>query len=189
MFWFARKKTPSKEPLIVSPVNAAAPAIPVVQSDLVKLALKEVVRTYGVPTHWVICEVIPLDAPSGTLRFQLILTMTKWNEQLLRYTLTLQQKLLHSLGKYPPKSERTEYQVSWAFAPTCNSPILEIPSSANWVEPKPAGDGLGTLFDRRKTLRPASRSNQTFGCTEFAKHDNGDQDGEDFAKTSITPLR
>jgi hypothetical protein len=188
MFWFARKKTPSQEPLVVSPANAPAPAMPVVQSDLVQIALKEVLRTYGVPTHWVICEVIPLDAPAETLRFQLILTVTKWNEQLLRYTLTLQQKLLHSLGKYPSKSERTEYRVSWAFAPTCSSPILEIPSSASWVEPKPAGDGLGTLFDRRKTLRPVSRSDQIFGRTELTKNYNVDKDGEDFAKTSITPL-
>jgi hypothetical protein len=154
----------------------------------VRKKLREVLKAYGVPPHWVTCEVVPMEASAGILHFQLILTMAKWNAQLLRYTLTLQQKLLLSLGKNLLKFEKAEFQVSWTFAPSCNPPELEITNSGSWMEPEPAGDGLGKLFDRRKAPRSPSRSSQFPGRGELKGHGTADQEDDDFAKTSISPL-
>ena len=189
MFWFGKNKTQSREPVVASRVSVVTPAASVVHRDLVRMKLRKVLKAYGVPPHWVTCEVVPVEASAGILRFQLILTMTKWNAQLLRYTLTLQQKLLLSIEEYLPKSDRTEFRVSWTFAPSCNPPELEITNSASWVESEPASDGLSKLFDRRKAPRSPSRSSQLPGRGELKGHDNGDQEDEDFAKTSISPLR
>jgi hypothetical protein len=189
MLWFGKKKTPTKEPALASPPSpsgARMPAVPVAQRDLVNRVLKEVLRTYGVPPHWVTCELHALHAPAGPLRFELTLSMTKWNAQLLHYALTLQHSLLQSLQK----TEATEFLVRWAFAPACMPPTLEVPNPASWVERPVTQAGTGALFDRRKKPRPPSGSGKLPRRGEVPNPSGGndDQDGEGFAKTAIAPF-
>jgi hypothetical protein len=114
--------------------------------------------------------------------------MTKWNVQLMHYSLTLQQKFLDALWRNIADSERIEYQVFWVFAPSCLPPELGIPSLASWVEHKTDTDAKPEIFDRRKAQRAgtAANSSSTLLPTYLSECQSTTDDG--FAKTAVAPL-
>jgi hypothetical protein len=188
MLWFAKNKPTAADPTSAVPTGAIPSKPAVNHRDMVTLTLKKVLRTYGVPPHWVDCDLLPVDMPAGAPQFRLVLTMNNWNAQLLRYSLTLQQNLLHSLALNLTKFEPITFHVCWAFAPACVPPTLEVPTAASWLKREPAEEKVGDLLDRRKKPRAPSNSIKR-PLNDAAKiHLNGIPDGGGFDKTAIAPF-
>jgi hypothetical protein len=191
MLWFAKSKPAAVESVTAPPVSAKSPKPIVNHRDMVTLTLKKVLRTYGVPPHWVDCEVQAVETPAGVAQIRLVLTMNHWNPQLLRYTLTLQQNLLHLLALNLAQFEPVKFHVHWAFAPVCISPTLEVPAAGSWLQRPPADETVADLLDRRKTPRAPRATSDSIKRpmgAETRVHLNGNQDGSGFDKTAIAPF-
>ena len=184
MLWFKSRKMAAVEP---APADTPSTPEQSQHSDLADLsarALKDILRTYGAPPHWVSCEAFPLQAPAGVQRFQLVLSMAKWNAQLLKYSLTIQRELLEALWRSMPRGYETEFQVFWVFSPGCEAPALPVPPLASWTESTAASDRRSDFFDRRKAPRPSGPARDPH---DPYRVDDLNDDG--FEKTAVAPLR
>jgi hypothetical protein len=193
MLWFTNKKPVVAEPPMAAPPSAASPSAArpptaVDHRDMVTLTLKKVLRTYGVPPHWIDSELLPIDTSARGAQFRLILTMNHWNAQLVRYTLTLQQNLQHALAMNLTQFEPIKFHICWAFAPACIPPTLEVPAAASWLKRHPAEEQVGDLFDRRKAPRSPQDAPRRPLKGEVRIHVNGNQEGGGFDKTAIAPF-
>lgn len=197
MLWFSKNKPVATEPAAVAVSPALAkPSMPTVDHhDIVLVTLKKVLRTYGVPPHWVHCDVQPVDAQAAAGPIRLVLTMNNWNAQLLQYSLTLQQHLLHALALNLTQFEPVTFQIYWAFSPACVPPTLEVPHAGSWLKRPVATEAVGDFLDRRKTPRaphaphaPSDTSKRPAGAEATRAQLTDQQDGAGFDKTAIAPF-
>jgi hypothetical protein len=128
-----------------------------VRRELIRVVLKDTLRQHGIPLDWLACEVIviPRAPDKETLHIQLVLM--RWNDQLMRYALALQQQLLIGLDRFDPEIDHSGYVISWRFSPKFVNPFPVLPEPSHWLEavpPKAAATPVSVL-DRRKARRPA----------------------------------
>lgn len=161
MFDFLKNKRPanpsSVAPVSVSPSSNSTSHSNDVRRELVRVVLKDTLRQHGIPLDWLACEVIVVARSLDREQLHIQLVMKKWNEQLLRYAVPLQEQLLLGLDRFDPEVDHSKYVVSWRFSSQCGSPYRVMPEPDSWLQaaqPKPP-QAVDSVLDRRRNPRPS----------------------------------
>lgn len=158
MFDFLKNKRPAG-PSSVAPVSVAPSSVSHsndVRRELIRVVLKDTLRQHGIPLDWLACEVIVIARTLGEEQLHIQLVLKKWNEQLLRYAVPLQQQLLLGLDRFDPEDDHSKYVVSWRFSSQCGSPYRVMPEPGSWLQAAPPErpEATDSVLDRRRTRRP-----------------------------------
>ena len=131
-FLFGRSKKNLK-PQVAVETFSAQPKKNDIRVEMVRLALKSVLRRYGIPIHWIGCEIEPM-ASSGNSDVLLIqMVLLKWNDTLMCYAPELQKQFLTEIQFFDNTSEAANFLVVWKFAPDCGCPHDKLPETAFWT--------------------------------------------------------
>lgn len=108
-----------------------------IRLEMIRLALKSVLRRCGIPLHWIGCEIVPM-ARSGDSDVMLIqLVILQWHDGLMRYAPELQNQLLKEIQFFDSTAQAASLLIAWKFAPDCGYPNESLPEAGFWV-PAPA---------------------------------------------------
>lgn len=129
--------------------------------DLVRVVLRDILRSNGIPSDWIGCHVATRAQPGQVTGQQIQLVIQKWHDGLMRYAPVLQQQLLQGLQRFDPTINPTANTVVWAFAQDCGYPYSNMPAPAFWNTPadKPK-------FDLPPSARDMQRVDDDFAPTE-----------------------
>ncbi|PKO61073.1 MAG: hypothetical protein CVU24_10280 [Betaproteobacteria bacterium HGW-Betaproteobacteria-18] len=143
-FRFGRAKEPLKSKVMVEPASDQ-PKKSDLRREMIRLALKSVLRRYGIPFQWIGCEVVPM-ARSGDSQLMLIqLVLRKWHEGLMSYAPELQNQLLNEIQFFDSNAEAANFLFVWKFAPDCGYPNGQLPEPGFWgpaIDSTPGEQGL-----------------------------------------------
>ncbi len=138
---FGRPKAPEKNPASTDATTggradgeSAARLQANAQREMVRIAVKETLRQHGIPAAWVGSEVRLSSSNTLNKALTIRLILQEWQEALLPYLPVLQNKILQTLKSGNPSVDSTMHTVSWAFAPDCGCPHLDLPAPASWVK-------------------------------------------------------
>jgi len=145
-FLFGRSKKNLKPQLAVETVSPE-PKKSEVRLEMIRLALKSVLRRCGIPLPWIGCEIEPLARKSDSATTLIQLVILQWHDQLMRYAPELQKQLLNEIRFFDSSAEATEFLVVWKFAPDCGCPNDQLPEAGYWAPvpapaPAPVEQGL-----------------------------------------------
>ncbi len=170
----AAKKTPIR----------STSSTPAMNKELIRLALKDTIKAFGVPLEWIQCDVVDSVAGSARARINIVLEMQCWDEDLLRYSQLISKYFLKKIGLYLPGIDLSTFQISWSFGMECHSPYSVMPPVELWtpISKAPRHASASEYFDRRKKMRD--------GTASVHIHDDGlpNTDNEHYAPTAHSPL-
>lgn len=101
-----------------------------VQREQLRVAVKETLRTHGIPGAWVGGELISATNDQEDMAFVLILQ--EWHEEILRYLPALQSHILMTLRSQDPSLTILEKNVSWQFSADSGVPHKTLPHNVEW---------------------------------------------------------
>ena len=103
------------------------------QVELIRVAFKDTVRSSGLPPSWLGCEVHTVARHGRGEHIQVHLVIERWNEQLLRYSMPFQNRLIACLDRYEPHVDHTRYEWVWRYAGGCDCPHPALPAPQEWL--------------------------------------------------------
>jgi hypothetical protein len=116
----------------LAPVNLQRTGL---ENELVRLALKQVMKKQGIPSNWLATDGVRLHTKGGVERRCIHLQIKQWNEKLLHYAPALQKKILSTMDLFDPKIDHSAYMFAWSFAENIDYPISELPNIVIWSNP------------------------------------------------------
>lgn len=131
-FLFGRSKKNLKPQVVVESLSVQ-PKKNDIRLEMIRLALKSVLRRYGIPIPWIGCEIVPM-APSGDSDVLLIqLVLLKWHDELMRYAPELQKQFLTEIQFFDNTAAAANFLIVWKFAPDCGCPHDKLPETGFWA--------------------------------------------------------
>jgi len=131
-FLFGRSRKNLKPPFAVE-ATSAQPKKNDIRLEMIRLALKSVLRRYGIPIPWIGCEIVPM-APSGDSDVLLVqLVLLEWHDELMRYAPELQKQFLTEIQFFDNTAEAANFLIVWRFAPDCGCPHGKLPEAGFWA--------------------------------------------------------
>lgn len=189
MFEFLKTKRATSEAAPSAGTNLAPVQSPQqpndIRRELIRVVLKDSLRTHGIPTNWLACEVIIITRPQDRSELHIQLVILKWHEKLLRYADAFQREFLRDLDRFDPTVDHSGYIVSWRFSADCNCPFKKLPDPGTWLhsaQTQNADEPVAVLDRRRVAREPHSAPPNPV---------NSDRDSQpnEYAPTQVTPLR
>jgi hypothetical protein len=183
VFSFFKNKTNSQsfaQTVSLAPQDKQENAI---KRELVKGVLRDALRLSGIPPHWVTCELLNLsEAAENAVHVQL--TMNVWSEELLKFSVALQRRILIGLKHYEPEVDHSRHVFSWLISPHCQCPHLDMPAPDTWLRKtsQQTNDSVLNLFDRRQRPRGPIQNGSSHPDADIDPPDDG------FANTTRAPL-
>ncbi|MEN9539804.1 MAG: hypothetical protein RLZZ126_2039, partial [Pseudomonadota bacterium] len=137
LFGFGRQKTPPE----AVPSTRSEPANSALntrqhtdmQREMVSVVLKDLLRTNGIPSVWMGCDVSAGSPRSRGADMQIRLVVRQWNEQLVLHLPIIQKLLVEGLDRFEPSVDHSAYKISWTMAADCGYPHSELPSPDSWL--------------------------------------------------------
>ncbi len=149
-FLFGRSKKDIKPKRIAEPVSDQAKKNDI-RLEMIRLALKSVLRRYGIPLHWIGCEIEPMPGSDDADKTLIQLVILQWHDALMRYAPELQNQLLNEIQFFDTTADATSFLIVWKFAPDCGYPADQVPGADFWA---PAADS--TPPDQTQRARPVA---------------------------------
>jgi len=131
-FLFGRSKKDLKPKVMAEPVIDQTKKNDI-RLEMIRLALKSVLRRYGIPLHWIGSDIAPM-ARAGDSEVTLIqLVILQWHDGLMRYAPELQNQVLNEIQFFDNTAEATSFLIVWKFAPDCGYPTDQVPGAGFWA--------------------------------------------------------
>ncbi|GAB2600356.1 hypothetical protein GCM10027034_36870 [Ramlibacter solisilvae] len=113
-----------------------------VRRELLKVVLRDTLIRHGIPSKWVVAEVLTSTSRTGATGTHLRLVVKHWEPRLLHYAIPLQRSLLKRARIFDPLSTNWLTGISWRFELTDESGCPDMPHPGSWTasptEPVPA---------------------------------------------------
>jgi len=85
------------------------------QSEMVHLALDNVLRHRGMTPHSIHCELVPMAQPRGNDLTATQLVILGWSEGLMRYAPDLENELFDAIHQFSRSALRSDFLFVWRF--------------------------------------------------------------------------
>lgn len=124
-----------------APGRAGAPATMQqhgTRHELVKMAVRDVLKKHGIPTTWVACEILPGHTRDRIRGTHVRLVVREWLPSLLLYTVSIQRAILTRLIRIDPLSPACFAGVSWRYAVVDDNTCPALPPPTHGWQPKKA---------------------------------------------------
>jgi hypothetical protein len=151
-----------------------------IQRELVRVVLKDLLHSSGVPGNWLGCDVLVPSERSRDDDVTVQMRVLHWDERLLRYAPALERALLKGLDRFDPQVDHSRYKITWQFSPQCGCPYTELPDKQTWARPNAAPAPAANILDRRQRPRRPKAGES---------HQNGNSLADDFARTEMSSLK
>jgi hypothetical protein len=159
----------------------------VARRELLKVALRDTLNTYGIPAAWLGAEtLVTTSRAQRGIHWRLL--VKHWEPQLLLHSVPLQQSLIKRLMALDPKADSWLMGISWQFALPDESvcppmpPRLTattaavVPRPVTPAQPRAAAGGAKADLDKM------------FAARDQALKRAGDDQGAGFQRTEPAPL-
>lgn len=104
-----------------------------IRPEMIRLALKSVLRRYGIPLHWIGCDIVPMARSDNSDLTLIQLVVLQWHDALMRYAPEMQNQLLHEIQFFDSTAEAASFTIVWKFAPDCGYPNDKVPEAGFWA--------------------------------------------------------
>ena len=185
-FLFGRAKKNLKPTVVVETVGSK-PKKSDIRLEMIRLALKSVLRSCGIPLQWIGCEISPKANKGDSEAILIQLVILKWHDELMRFAPELQKRFLTEIQFFDSNADAANLLVLWKFAPDCGCPNDKLPEAGFWAslvkEPTPPEQTVSV-----KSLAAAAPLAAALPAAKFdlPKSKLDDDKGDDgFAATQI----
>ena len=180
---FGRDKKANKSKEKLEPANAQHKKSEI-RVEMIRLALKSVMRRYGIPIQWIGAEIVPAthSRESGALIIQLV--VRQWHDEVMRYAPELQKQLSMEIKFFDSTADLADFHFVWKFMPDCGYTHEKIPEPGTWViatEPTPVAAVLSATPAVAEPPKVSSAAKFDLPKTILDDHDQDDG----FAATQI----
>ena len=162
MFEFLKKMSAKKKaPHSASDAsNRLARSLSAMKREMIRLALKDTIKVFGIPPDWIQCYVVEGSEKADGKNTYIILEMQCWNENLLRYSHLIAENFLKRIGFYMADVDISNFHASWGYSTKCQSPYSVMPEMDLWapLDNNSAQAPTSDYFDRRKNKREVTSS-------------------------------
>jgi hypothetical protein len=124
--------------------------------ELLRVLTRDTLRYCGIPEGWVECQVLVVNTRKAQTHMHARLVVRHWDEQLLRYAVAFEQRLMAEVQRFEPQASEWLHSITWQFkADDC--PYTEMPPPETWTGAPVAvslldtGGGPGTDYDEPMT--------------------------------------
>lgn len=180
---FGRDKKANKSKEKLEPVSGQDKKSEI-RIEMIRLALKSVLRRYGIPIQWIGAEIVPTarSGDSGVLLIQLV--VRQWHDEVMRYAPELQNQVSTEIKFFDSTADLADFQFVWKFMPDCGYTQEKIPEPGTWAiatDPTPVEAVLPVkpAIAEPTKVAPAAK----FDLPKSALDDHDQDDG--FAPTQI----
>ena len=114
------------------------------RSQLVKVAMRELVRNSGISPGWIDCQTQIVASRSRGSGIYVRLALKHWDARLMAYTFAFQKELLNNIVAFDPKAANWLRGISWQLEVASTCPQTVLPSKDFWLE-APTPSTLGEI--------------------------------------------
>ena len=100
--------------------------------ELVRVMTRDTARFCGIPDGWIECQVLVVNTRQGQPHMHARLVVRHWDEQLLRYAVAFERRLMTEIERFEPNSSEWLHSVTWQFKAD-NCPYPEMPPREAWT--------------------------------------------------------
>ncbi|MBX3658166.1 MAG: hypothetical protein KF740_07000 [Ramlibacter sp.] len=105
--------------------------------ELVRVLVRDTLRYCGIPEGWVECQVLVVNTSRGDTHLHARLVIRHWDEQLLRYAMAFERRLMGEIEHFEPQASQWLHSITWQFkADDC--PYPDMPPVESWTGGTPA---------------------------------------------------
>jgi hypothetical protein len=83
--------------------------------DLVKLALRDTMRKYGIPSDWMDCRTLSVASPDKQPGMHVLFMVRKSDQQVLNYVHAFQENFWREIESIDPQARQWLFSVGWEF--------------------------------------------------------------------------
>ena len=112
------------------------------RSQLVKVAMRELVRNSGISPGWIDCQTQIVASRSRGSGIYVRLALKHWDARLMEYAFAFQKELLNNIVAFDPKAANWLRGISWQLEVASTCPQTVLPSKDFWLE-APTPSNLG----------------------------------------------
>jgi hypothetical protein len=180
---FGRDKKANKAKETFEPVSGQ-PKKSEIRIEMIRLALKSVLRRYGIPIQWIGAEIVPMSSSgdSGVLLTQLV--VRQWHDEVMRFAPELQNQLSTEIQFFDSTADPADFQFVWKFMPDCGYTNEKIPEPGSWAIATDSSPAESALPVKSAITEPAKDVPAAKFELPKSKLDDVDQDNG-FAPTQI----
>ncbi|MBX3652587.1 MAG: hypothetical protein KF686_00260 [Ramlibacter sp.] len=100
--------------------------------ELVRVLVRDTLRYCGIPEGWVECQVLVVNTSRGDTHLHARLVIRHWDEQLLRYAMAFERRLMGEIEHFEPQASQWLHSITWQFkADDC--PYPDMPPAQAWA--------------------------------------------------------
>ncbi|MRD49737.1 hypothetical protein [Caenimonas koreensis] len=120
-----------------APITAAARFR--LRKDLIRMCLRDVLLKAGIPTEWILPEVLLASSRNGTSALHLRLRIVRWDDRIPGYALVIQRQFEQRILMMDPVAPEWISGISWQFALDDEPELPKLPHPSAWTRrPAPA---------------------------------------------------
>ncbi|MBC7604305.1 MAG: hypothetical protein H7255_16800 [Ramlibacter sp.] len=111
------------------------------RKDLIRMCLRDVLLKAGIPTEWIVPEVLIASSRNGTSGLHLRLRIMRWDDRLPGYALVIQRQFEQRILMMDPIAPEWISGISWQFALDDEPDLPQLPHPSSWTrKPAPGAD-------------------------------------------------
>lgn len=103
--------------------------------ELLRVLTRDTQRYAGMPDGWIDSQVLLELGRDGQTLMHLRLVLKQWDENLLRYQLAFQRRLLAEVERFEPGARDWLLSITWQYLVDDEAPCLDLPDPATWGSP------------------------------------------------------
>jgi len=100
--------------------------------ELLRVLTRDTLRYCGIPEGWVDCQVLVVNTRKGETHMHARLVVRHWDEQLLRYAVAFERRLMAEVHRFEPQASEWLHSITWQFK-TEDCPHTEMPPPETWT--------------------------------------------------------
>lgn len=155
-----------------------------IRIEMIRLALKSVLRRYGIPVQWIGAEIAPLASPGDTGILLTQLVVRQWHDEVMRFAPELQNQLSTEIQFFDSTAKPEDFQFVWKFMPDCGYTNEKIPEPGSWAIAKDSTPVVAAVPVKPAIAEPATAAPAAKFELPKSKLDDADHD-DGFAATQI----
>lgn len=106
-----------------------------VRRELLRLVLRETLKTNGMPADWIAVDAVSVTSPVRGTGMQVRLTVRHWDDRLPQYLMAFQQNFEARLLTFDPMASQWLMGFSWHFDLPADAVWPRLPEPATWAAP------------------------------------------------------
>ena len=102
------------------------------RSQLIHVLLRDALRRYGLPPHWIACQLLLVSSRRRGAGMFVRLVVKHWDERLMQHLMAFEKAFRADVERFEPLAKEWLHGISWQIEPLNACPYLEMPDRTFW---------------------------------------------------------